>query len=129
MSFLRHSFFVQIEIDVESLPKTQDALYRSWTRCDQELTPAKKRVRVHAQLRSRLQVVEADQDALAKVVGETLGAVCSANEALTAENDTLKAQLETLQATILTTNKALADLHEYSKELLHTLECCGVLNL
>jgi hypothetical protein len=57
--------------------------------------------------------MEADQSALAKVLGETLGEVCSANEVLTAENKALKTQLETM--------------NKYCEGLLDTLRCCGVL--
>jgi hypothetical protein len=113
-------FFLQIEIDVSALP--EDVACRSQKRKAMDQEPISNCKRAHHALSSRFQLVEADQAALAKVVGETLGAACSANEILTAENKVLRTQLETM-------NKSNAALYEYIKELQATLETCGIINL
>jgi hypothetical protein len=132
INHLSHLFFfsskfvcvLQIEIENAPPPKMQKDLVVSLLarkrRTKDRNGPAEKRACTapcrdrQKELCSRLEVVAADQSALAKVLGETLGEVCSVNEVLSAENKALKAQLETM--------------NKYCEGLVDTLmRCCGVL--
>lgn len=122
--FFSSKFFCVLQIEIENAPpaKTQKDLVVSLLarkrRTEDRDEPAEKRACTapcrdrQKELCGRLEVVVADQSALAKVLGETLGEVCSANEVLTAENKALKTQLEAM--------------NKYCEGLLDTLRCCGV---